>query len=161
MLADPEISSEHVLLALTSDWDGSFTTSWLQRHGVTAAAIRQRVVDLTEGVEVLPMSEPLAIDPDPADPAMAALDLAPTSDGKDPRQRGPWGSRVFADAGGKPVRKAGWALQQYFIDRDGEPVLTIDQQPVHMLLDEQGNRVLDADGRPLLGPVPIPPGSAI
>jgi hypothetical protein len=50
-LADAEVSSEHVLLALTGRWErGCFVTGWLARAGITAAAVRQRVVAVTEGV---------------------------------------------------------------------------------------------------------------
>jgi predicted DNA-binding transcriptional regulator AlpA len=41
-LADAEVASEHVLLALTTRRDRSFGASWLQRHGVDAAPLRQR-----------------------------------------------------------------------------------------------------------------------
>jgi predicted DNA-binding transcriptional regulator AlpA len=160
-LADLEVSSEHVLLAMSSDWGASFTTALLRRHGVEAATVRRRVVDLTEGVAIPPPPQPLTIAAEPVDPASAALQLAPTPDGSDPRQRKPWGSRVFVDADGRPVKKAGWALQQYFVDRDGNPVLTNDGQPVHVLLDERGKEILDANGRPLIGVVPIPQGTAI
>lgn len=60
-LADAEIASEHVLLALTGRWDNSLATGLLQRHGVDAAALRQRVVDLTEGGE-LPEPMPPPVD---------------------------------------------------------------------------------------------------
>jgi hypothetical protein len=46
-LADAEVASEHVLLALISR--GHFPTGWIARSGITAAAVRQRVLDATEG----------------------------------------------------------------------------------------------------------------
>jgi ATP-dependent Clp protease ATP-binding subunit ClpA len=49
VLADAEVASEHVLLALTARWDGSFAASWLQRCGIDPVALRQRVVEFTEG----------------------------------------------------------------------------------------------------------------
>jgi hypothetical protein len=70
------------------------------------------------------------------------------------------GSAVFADAEGQTFRW-GLALRQYFIDRDGNPVLTADGQPVHRLVDQQRQQVLDGEGRPLIGPVEIPPGCQI
>jgi Clp amino terminal domain, pathogenicity island component len=160
-LADAEVNSEHVLLALTGRWDGCFVTGWLERHGVEAAAVRQRVVDLTEGAEPptpapLPVQEPAL--PAEWDPA-PGLELAPTPDGRDPRRRRPWGSAVFADADGRTFRQ-GIALRQYFIDRDGHPVLTADGRPVHVLVNEHGDEVRDAEGRDV-GPVEIPPGCRV
>jgi hypothetical protein len=154
-LADAEVSSEHVLLALTGRWE-SFAAGWLRRHGVEAAAVRQRVVDYTEG-GALPEPVPLPVEkPRPhVDPA-PGLELAPTPDGRDPRRRRPWGSVMFVDADGKPVRQ-GNALRQYFIDRDGHPVLTTDGRPVHVLVNEHGDEAPDAEGR-RIGPVEIPPG---
>jgi Clp amino terminal domain, pathogenicity island component len=157
-LADGEVASQHVLLALTGRWDGSFGTGWLQQRGIDAEAVRQRVVDLTEGVAP-PAPSPFAAPAPEFDPT-AALGLAPTPDGKDPRRRKPWGSKVFVDPGGRPI-KQGLALRQYLVDRDGNPVLTTDGRPVHFLLDEQGSPVLDADGRRMLGAVEIPPGSHV
>ena len=160
-LADAEVASEHVLLALTTQRDRSFAVSWLQRHGVDAAALRQRVVDYTEGV-ALPEPITLAVDeptgPAELDPA-PGLELAPTPDGKDPRRRRPWGSAVFADADGRTFRY-GIALRQYIIDRDGNPVLTADGRPVHLLVNEHGDRVRDSEGRSI-GPVEIPPGCRV
>jgi Clp amino terminal domain, pathogenicity island component len=157
-LADAEVSSEHVLLAMTGRWE-SFAAGWLQRHGVEAAAVRQRVVDSTEG-GALPEPVPLpAEEPRPdVDPA-PGLELAPTPDGRDPRRRRPWGSAVFADADGRTFRQ-GIALRQYFIDRDGHPVLTADGRPVHVLVNEHGDEVRDAEGRDV-GPVEIPPGCRV
>jgi Clp amino terminal domain, pathogenicity island component len=160
-LADAEVASEHVLLALTGHWDGCFATGWLRRHGVEAAAVRQRVVDLTEGAEP-PAPVPLPAD-EPALPAewdpAPGLELAPNPDGRDPRRRRPWGSAVFVDADGRTFRY-GIALRQYFIDRDGHPVLTADGRPVHMLVNEHGDEVRDSEGR-RIGPVEIPPGCRV
>jgi predicted DNA-binding transcriptional regulator AlpA len=86
-LADGEVASEHVLLALTGRWDGSLGTGWLRRRGIDAQAVRQQVVDLTEGVAP-PAPAPLAAPALEFDPT-AALQLAPTRDGKDPRRRKP------------------------------------------------------------------------
>jgi hypothetical protein len=158
-LADAEVSGEHVLLALTGRWEG-FAAGWLRRHGVEAAAVRQRVVDYTEGGALpepvpLPAEEPPRPDVDPA----PGLELAPTPDGRDLRRRRPWGSAMFVDADGKPFRQ-GNALRQYFIDRDGHPILTADGRPVHVLVDEHGDQVRDAEGRSI-GPVEIPPGCRV
>jgi hypothetical protein len=161
-LADAEVASEHVLLALTTRQDRSFAASWLQRHGVDAAALRQRVVDYTEGAE-LPEPITLAVD-EPTGPAelnlAPGLELALTPEGRDPRRRRPWGSAVFADADGRTFQQ-GLALRQYIIDRDGNPVLTADGRPVHRLVDERGQQMLDAEGRPLIGAVEIPPGCQV
>jgi Clp amino terminal domain, pathogenicity island component len=160
-LADAEVASQHVLLALLGCWDGSVAPGWLQRLGVDVAALRQRVVGLTEGGE-LPEPVPLPVDepawPAELDPA-PGLELAPTPEGRDPRRRRPWGSAVFADAEGRTFRY-GIALRQYFIDRDGNPILTADGRPVHMLVNEHGDWVRDAEGRSI-GPVEIPPGCRV
>jgi hypothetical protein len=134
---------------------------WLQRRGIDPAALRQRVVDFTEGGE-LPEPAPPADEPGwPAELDLApGLELAPTPNGKDSRRRRPWGSAVFADAEGRTFRQ-GLALRQYFIDRDGNPVLTADGRPVHLLVDESGQEVLDAEGRPIIGVVGIPPGCRV
>jgi len=160
VLADAEVASEHVLLALTGRSDGSFAASWLQRCGIDPVALRQRVVKFTEGGQ-LPAPPPAAAPMGPPlwDPA-SGLELAPTPDGKDPRRRRPWGSAVFADPQGRTFLRR-LALRQYFIDRDGNPVLTADGRPVHRLVDEQGQQVLDAEGRPLIGAVEIPPGCRV
>jgi hypothetical protein len=90
------------------------------------------------------------------------LELAPTPAGKDPRRRMPWGSRVFVDPDGRPIKRAdGHALRQYHLDRDGNPVLTSDDQPVHAVFDEHGREVTNEDGRPLIVPVEIPDGSRV
>ena len=159
-LADAEVASEHMLLALTGRWDGSFAASWLRRCGIDPVALRQRVMEFTEGGQ-LPAPPPAAAPMGPPlwDPA-SALELAPTPDGKDPRRRRPWGSAVFADPQGRTFR-LGLALRQYFIDRDGNPVRTADGRPVHRLVDEHGQQVLNGEGRPLIGAVEIPPGCQV
>jgi hypothetical protein len=157
MLGVADAASEHVLLAVTGRWDGSFATGWLQRRGVDAAAVRRRVVELAGGgslPEPRPAAQPAG--PSESDPA-PGLELAPTPDGADPGRRRPWGSAVFVDAGGRTFRQ-GLALRQYFVDRDGNPVLTSDGRPVHFLVDEWGNDLLDDGGHPSIGPVEIPPG---
>ena len=40
-------------------------------------------------------------------------------------------------------------------------MLTADGQLVHRLVDQQRQQVLDGEGRPLIGPVEIPPGCQI
>lgn len=152
LLADAEVTSEHVLLALTSQWDESLATRWLARCGIAPQVVRQRVVDVTEGVPLPAPAQLVA--PLEFEPA-AGLDLVPTPDGHDPCQRKPWGSMVLIDADGRPVR------QGYLVDRDGNPVLTIDGRALDVLVDEQGLPVLDEGGRVVIGPVEIPPGSQI
>ena len=163
LLADGEVTSEHVLLALASHWaSDAATTALLGRRGLDPAEVRRRVLDLTEGVAVPPPPEP----PQEPDPEAAmrqvapGLELAPTPDGKDPRRRMPWGSQVFMDAEGAPIKRAdGLELRQYLVDRDSNPVLTRDGQPVHLVHDEHGKPLQDPDGQLLIVPVEIPEGS--
>jgi hypothetical protein len=153
-LTDSEVTSEHVLLALIGR--GDFPTGWIAGRGITAEAVRQRIVDATEGValpEPPAWLEPPPQGPDPTD----ALDLAPNPLGHDPRRRLPWGSRGFGVPLDRPPRK-GMLGRQYFIDRDGYPVLTADGQPVHVVVDEDTVPVLDEQGHEMIGPVEIPPG---
>jgi prophage regulatory protein len=165
LLADAEVTSEHVLLALASHWAGNAASTGLRhRRGLDPAEVRRRVLDLTEGMAVPPPEAPEPeLDPETAMGQVApGLELAPTPGGKDPRRRMPWGSRIFLDADGTPIKRAdGYALRQYYIDRDGYPVLTSDGQPVHAVFDEHGQEVLDEDGRPLIVPVEIPDGSSV
>jgi predicted DNA-binding transcriptional regulator AlpA len=156
-LADAEVASEHVLLALISR--GHFPTGWIVRSGITAEVVRQRVLDATEGValsEVAPLEPP----PPSQAPWAHAPDLAPNPLGHDPHRRRPWGSRGFGVPLGRPPKQGGWA-GQYFIDRDGYPVLTTDGQPVHFEVDEDTEPILDEHGQPMLGPVEIPDGARL
>jgi predicted DNA-binding transcriptional regulator AlpA len=155
-LADTEIASEHVVLALTSRWDGAVLTGLLAHSGIDPETVRQRVIDFTEGVP-LPTTAPIPIRALEFDPAVG-LEFAPTPDGQDPRRRRPWGSRVFVDADGRPIRE-GIAVRQYLIDRDGNPVLTTDGRAIDLLVDEQDQPVLDSEGQPRIRAVEIPPGS--
>jgi Clp amino terminal domain, pathogenicity island component len=123
-LADAEVSSEHVLLALTGRWDRGIVTGWPARCGITAEAVRRRVADVTEGV-ALPEPAPLG-EPVPREPVVTGgLTLAPNPNplGKDPLRRKPWGSVAFQVPQGRPFR-ADMIPRQYFLDRDGYPVLT-------------------------------------
>jgi len=157
-LADAEVASEHVLLALTGS--GCFVLAYLKRCGIPAEAVRQRVVDATEGV-ALP-APPERLEPPPADgpDPMDALDLAANPLGHDPRRRLPWGSRGFGVALDRPP-KTGMLGRQYFVDRDGYPVLTTDGKPVHIVVDEDTLPVLDEHGQHRFGPVEIPPGGRL
>ena len=165
LLADAEVTSEHVLLALASQWAADATATALSPRGdLDPAEVRRRVLDITEGMAVPPPPAPEPpLDPEEAMGRVApGLELAPTPDGKDPRRRMPWGSRIFLDAEGAPIKRAdGLELQQYFVDRDGNPVLTRDGQPVHTGFDEHGQDVLAEDGWPLVVPVEIPEGSRL
>jgi hypothetical protein len=155
-LADAEVTSEHVLLALISR--GHFPTGWIAHSGITAEAVRQRVVDATEGVALPEPPEPLE-PPTRSEPRpMDALDLAPNPLGHDPRRRHPWGSRGFGVPLDRPP-KPGMLGRQYFIDRDGYPVLTTDGRPVHVVVDEDTVPVLDEHGHQMIGPVEIPQGA--
>jgi hypothetical protein len=158
-LADAEVSSEHVLLALTGRWDRGIVTGWLARCGITAEAVRGRVADVTEDV-ALPEPAPLG-EPVPREPVVTGgLALAPNPLGKDPLRRKPWGSVAFQVLQGRPFRED-MIPRQYFLDRDGYPVLTTDGRPVHFVVDEQGVPVLDPQGRYMLGPVEVPPGGTV
>jgi hypothetical protein len=167
LLADAEVTSEHVLLALASHWARDATTTvLLGRRGLDPAEVRRRVLDLTEGVAAVPPPPGAPWTELDSEAAMCrvapGLELSPTPDGKDPRRRMPWGSRVFLDADGRPVKRAdGQALRQYFVDRDGNPVLTSDGLPVHVVFDEHGREVTDEDGRPLIVPVQIRDGASV
>ena len=163
LLADAEVASEHVLLALTGDWDASLLGGRLAEAGVDAASVRRRVVELTEAEaagDPLPQAPPTVALPEEVPDPAARLDLAPTPDRRDPRRRRPWGSMVFLDPDGQPVRH-GSSLRQYYIDRDDHPVLTRDGRPIHRLLDRDGRPLRDDHGRPRIGPVDVPAGSHI
>jgi hypothetical protein len=157
-LADAEVASEHVLLALIGR--GDFPTGWIAASGITAAAVRQRVVDATEGVIPPEPPEPLEPPPPSRSGSEDALDLAPNPLGHDPRRRLPWGSRGFGVPLDRPP-KEGMLGRQYFIDRDGYPVLTTDGRPVHIVVDEDTVPVLDEHGHEMLGPVEIPDGATL
>jgi predicted DNA-binding transcriptional regulator AlpA len=158
-LADAEVSSEHVLLALTGRWDQDIVTGWLARCGITAEAIRRRVADVTEGV-ALPDPVPLG-EPVPREPvATGGLTLARNPLGKDPLRRKPWSSVAFQVPQGRPIRPD-MIPRQYFLDRDGYPVFTTDGRPVHFVVDEDLVPVLDQQGRYMLGPVEVPPGGTV
>jgi len=162
-LRDEEVTSQHVLLALIDSWSESGTPACLAKPGLDGDALRQRVVAMTEESRNVPETPPPTQPPVIAErriPRPAEPDLAMTPSGHDPRRRRPWGSAVFHDTQGRPV-KQGIALRQYFIDRDGNPVLTTDGRPVHLLIDDDGRDVLDEAGQPIVAPVEIPPGSAI
>jgi hypothetical protein len=164
LLADPEVTSEHVLLALAGQWAAHATATAPPRGDLDPAAVRRRVLDVTEGVAVPPPPAPAPpLDPEETMGRVApGLELASTPDGKDPRRRMPWGSRTFLDTDGTPIKRTdGLALRQYFVDRDGNPVLTRDGQPVHGVFDEHGQDVLAEDGRPRVVPVEIPEGSRL
>ncbi len=168
-LADEEVASQHVLLALTDQWSGGATMANLAKRGLNAETIRARVVAMTEGTEGPPETG------GPPDPPPSAVlratserriprppepELALTREGRDPRRRMPWGSAVFHDAEGRPLQQ-GIALRQYLIDRDGNPIMTTDGRPVHVLIDEEGRFVLDEAGHPIITAVEVPPGLAL
>ena len=47
-LQDEETNSEHLLLSLTDDWGSNATTARLKEQGVSAEAVRERVLALTD-----------------------------------------------------------------------------------------------------------------
>ena len=160
-LADQQVTSEHVLLALSRRGPNScFVLGWLAGRGILAEQVRQRVVDATEGVALPTPPERLTPPPPVAPDPLAALDLAPNPLGHDPRRRLPWGSRGFGVPLDRPPSK-GMVGRQYFVDRDGYPVLTSDGRPVHLVADDDTVPILDEHGRHRFGPVDIPPGGEL
>jgi hypothetical protein len=87
------------------------------------------------------------------------LDLAPTPDGEDPRDLGPWGSAIMQREDGEVVQE-GLKLSQYFVDAKGNPVLTRDGRAVHIKFS-QGRPVPDEKGSPIVTLVDIPPGARV
>ena len=162
-LHDEEVTSEHVLLALTEKWDRCPLTAMVARRGVDAVEVRQRTIALSEaGTEASPAGWPVReLGPWPdLGPFLAGVELSRSPAGHDPRKRRSWGSVMFSDASGRTFRQ-GRAVRQYFVDRDGHPVLTSDGKPVHLLLDEQGEPVRDKHGKGVVGPVEVPPGCEV
>lgn len=163
-MEDDEATSEHVLVALTHVWSGAPLSSELDRRGVSAELVRERVTAVTEGrledaagpslMAVAPQAESHATHLHPG------TLLAENPLGLHPIGRRPWGSAVFCDANGRPITQ-GPTLRQYFVDRDGYPVLTSQGLPVHVLTDEDGSPAQDAAGEPLLGGVAVPEGSRV
>jgi ATP-dependent Clp protease ATP-binding subunit ClpC len=168
LLADAEVSSEHVLLALVSFWTHDPGTATVADvGGIDPALVRRRILDFTEGIALPQPPSPaeasqLQSDPDVTHRWPPELVLAPTPEGKDPRRRRPWGSRLFTDANDKPIsRPPSREPQQYFVDRDGHPVLTSDGRPVHLDYDEEGQEAFDEHGWPVVRAVEVPEGSAV
>ena len=162
LLQDEKVDSEHILLAIADRWGALQLSRFLSAHGMDADGIRERILAPPRPRKA---TRRRAEAPSPrrqlaAMAAWSELDLRPTPSGRDPLVRRPWGSAVFEDASGRPVRR-GVALLQYFIDRDGNPVLTKDGRPVHFLIDDGGRPVLDEEGAPRLTAVDIPPGSEV
>ena len=156
-LEDELVMSEHVLLALTDDWEGSHLSWLFSQQGIDAETVRRSLAAVTDGITAVASSLPpkprwrRQTSPPPPEP-----DLVPSPAGHDPRQRRPWGSLVLEDVSGRPITD-GNRLAQYFVDRDGYPVLTKDRQLVTALCDEQGQPVIDPDGKGILTPVNMPP----
>ena len=73
LLADPEVTSEHVLLALASQWAAHATATAPPRGDLDPAAVRRRVLDVTEGVAVPPPPAPAP----PLDPEETMGRVAP------------------------------------------------------------------------------------
>ena len=85
-LADAEVSSEHVLLALTGRWDRGIVTGWLARCGITAEAVRRRVAESPSSSRVARVTsqggaaaDDMAANQAPREPVVTGgLTLAPT-----------------------------------------------------------------------------------
>jgi Clp amino terminal domain, pathogenicity island component len=122
LLADAEVASEHVLLAVTRGWESCFAMGWLKRRGVGPDAVRRRVVEVTEGVELPeaptlaepppapPLAEPPPAPPLPAGRLPRADHRRPTGAHRGRRARRPGAGRARAGAarpGGGPRRRHG------------------------------------------------------
>lgn len=155
-LEDDEVTGTHLLLVLMRGW---------ARHprpllAVDITSLHERLMEQTDGM--LPASRPSPPTLHPWEslkriPRPPELDLAPSPAGHDPRQRRPWGSRVFVIPG-KPWSPANG---QYSIDRDGFAVLTTDGQPVGSLTDDEGRTILDEEGKGILAPIEVPANSEV
>lgn len=156
-LQSEDPSSEHALLALL-DRDFHRLLHMLDQRGLTTEHLRERTLAAIEGTDLDACEGPVELGPwvFPAPPAN--LDLALSPAGHRPFHRRNWGSVIFQDGEGRTFSYGRKWVCQYHIDRDGYPVLTTDGQPIHAVVDEAGDRVLDAEGKPMLGPVEIPPG---
>lgn len=163
-LEDAFLRSDHVLLALLDMWGRVPISRWFHERGMSDGTIRTILITITEeysedDAEVPSPAETHVSQPRrisrPPDPA-----LRPSPEGFDPNARQPWASAIFCDSRGKPILQ-GKALRQYFVDRDGHPVLTEEGRPIHVLIDETGEFICDMDGRPIIGPVDIPPYSTL
>jgi hypothetical protein len=58
LLADAEVTSEHVLLALASQWAADATATAPPEGDLDPAAVRRRVLDVTEGMAIPPPPAP-------------------------------------------------------------------------------------------------------
>lgn len=149
-----EVSSEHVLLALTDDPSGSAILSRLSRSKTDAARLRDRVItETSQSYGTIAQSTPMPVIP-PQWPKYLVLARSPS--GKDPRRLGPWASVILVDSTGKPATQ-GTELRQYLVDRNGDAILTEDGRPVHFLIGDDGRWEVDENGDPVLIPIEVPP----
>lgn len=143
-LADPVVTSDHFLLAITEDGD----QHWALGADISGAAIRERVIALTNAAQALD-------DPDPeflrrktkGERARQLKDVRRVgvhlqrSDGVEPAERQPWHGRLIAI---EPWYRSGMPIQ-YHADHDGVPVLGPTGRPFGLAVDDEQFTILDGD----------------
>lgn len=152
---DDVATSEHVLLALTDQWERQAGTGLLSARGLDPSIVIERVLRLSDQpapasvVELGPWPERKA--------PPSTLTLAPSPIGKDPWNRKPWGSAYLRrDKGDSSTTSP--RSRQYFFDRDGYPVLTITGKAVHLRMNNDGTMARSEAGELELCEVDIPEG---
>ena len=144
-LQDEVVASEHILLALADWW-----CPLLKMRGIDEAALRPRVLAITEGTANPTELAAATLPPTRRVERYAGPKLARSPEGRDPWRRRPWGAILIHDADGNPIKRDGRWLN-YFIDRDGHPVLSTNGEPIRpamkdgeALRDENGDRIHEA-----------------
>lgn len=156
-LADEEVSSEHVLIALSRQWEEIGLAS--VTNVSSGLMVRERAIWLTDGLDSSSLSE--APGPPINRHRKESVQLAADSTSREsPYERQPWGSRIFVDGAGKPM-KDGRRLLQYMIDREGRPIKTMDNRYVHLSRTADGRLMRDEEGNVQLIPVDVPDGAVL
>lgn len=140
-LADPIVTSEHFLLAIT---DGE--VHWALGDEPTSDAVRERVLALSDAStrHEEPDAEFVRRRAKTADQkrikgSHPLPSYLTRSDGVDPTERRPWGSMLWA---AEPWHQPGMPVQ-YRIDRDDVPVLGPTGRPFAFAADDEGYFILD------------------